>query len=149
MVLFLFTYFFPILLHTLAALHNHLWKCCPFKPWIQKDDNPSMSLAFKVIKSSLSLKMNKPMQPMFFLRKSRARQTTTSMLVSHRSSWLGPVQLGYCGLSVEKVPSHSKREKERQEGDFPGCPVVKNPPANAGDTGWIPGMGRFHVPQSN
>ena len=24
-------------------------------------------------------------------------------------------------------------------GDFPGDPVVKNPPANAGDMGWIPG----------
>ena len=34
-------------------------------------------------------------------------------------------------------------------GDFPGGPVVKNLPVNAGDTGWIPGPGRFHVLQSN
>ena len=27
-------------------------------------------------------------------------------------------------------------------GDFPGGSVVKNPPANAGDVGWIPGLGR-------
>ena len=33
--------------------------------------------------------------------------------------------------------------------DFPGGPVVKNPPANAGDTGSIPGRGRFHMPWSN
>ena len=26
---------------------------------------------------------------------------------------------------------------------FPGGSVVKNPPANAGDTGSIPGLGRF------
>ena len=26
--------------------------------------------------------------------------------------------------------------------DFPGVTVVKNPPANAGDTGLIPGLGR-------
>ena len=26
-------------------------------------------------------------------------------------------------------------------GDFPSCPVVKNPPSNAGDTGLIPGWG--------
>ena len=26
-------------------------------------------------------------------------------------------------------------------GDFPGGPVVKNPPCNAGDTGSIPGQG--------
>ena len=27
--------------------------------------------------------------------------------------------------------------------DSPGGPVVKNPPTNAGDTGLIPGPGRF------
>ena len=32
---------------------------------------------------------------------------------------------------------------------FPGGAVVKNPPANAGDTGSIPGPGRSHMPQSN
>ena len=26
---------------------------------------------------------------------------------------------------------------------FPGSSMVKNPPANVGDTGWIPGLGRF------
>ena len=32
--------------------------------------------------------------------------------------------------------------------DFLGGPVVKNPPANAGDTGSIPGQGtRSHMPQ--
>ena len=30
-------------------------------------------------------------------------------------------------------------------GDFPGCPEVKNPHANAEDTGSIPGLERFHV----
>ena len=25
---------------------------------------------------------------------------------------------------------------------LPGCSVVKDPPANAGDTGWIPGLGK-------
>ena len=34
-------------------------------------------------------------------------------------------------------------------GDFPGGAVVKNPPANAGDTGLSPGPGRSHMPQSN
>ena len=32
---------------------------------------------------------------------------------------------------------------------FPGGSVVKNPPANAGDTGSSPGPGRSHMPQSN
>ena len=33
--------------------------------------------------------------------------------------------------------------------DFPGGTVVGNPPANAGDTGSIPGLGRSHMPWSN
>ena len=33
--------------------------------------------------------------------------------------------------------------------DFPGGIVVKNPPANAGDMGSIPGPGRSHMSWSN
>ena len=33
-------------------------------------------------------------------------------------------------------------------GGFPGGTVVKNPPANAGNTGSSPGPGRSHVPRS-
>ena len=33
--------------------------------------------------------------------------------------------------------------------DFPGGTVVKNPPANAGNTGSSPGPGRSHMMQSN
>ena len=33
--------------------------------------------------------------------------------------------------------------------DFPGGTVVKNPPANSGDTGSSPGPGRSHMPRSN
>ena len=34
-------------------------------------------------------------------------------------------------------------------GGFPGGAVVKNPPANAGDTGSSPAPGRPHMPRSN
>ena len=34
-------------------------------------------------------------------------------------------------------------------GGFPGGAVVENPPANAGNTGSSPGLGRSHMPQSN
>ena len=34
-------------------------------------------------------------------------------------------------------------------GGFPGGAVVENPPANAGDTGSSPGLGRSHMPRSN
>ena len=33
--------------------------------------------------------------------------------------------------------------------DFLGGPVVKKPPANAGDMSSIPGLGRFHMTQGN
>ena len=33
--------------------------------------------------------------------------------------------------------------------DFPGDTVVKNPPANAGDTGSSPGLGRSHMLQNS
>ena len=32
---------------------------------------------------------------------------------------------------------------------FPGDAVVENLPANAGDTGSRPGLGRSHMPRSN
>ena len=33
--------------------------------------------------------------------------------------------------------------------DFPGGPMVKNLPVNAGDTGLILGLGRSHIPWGN
>ena len=36
-----------------------------------------------------------------------------------------------------------------EDRDFPGGAVVKNPPANAGNTGSIPAPGRSHMPRSN
>ena len=38
-----------------------------------------------------------------------------------------------------------KKKKNGLE-DFAGGPVVRNPPANAGDTGWIPGPGKSDMP---
>ena len=45
--------------------------------------------------------------------------------------------------SSEKVSTRYKVQ------DFPGGTVVKNLPANAGDTGSSPGLGRFHMLWSN
>ena len=51
------------------------------------------------------------------------------------------------------IPYGARREKKSTAEigfwDFPGGVVVKNLPANAGDTGSIPGPGRAHMPQSN
>ena len=39
---------------------------------------------------------------------------------------------------------------EKSKGkDFPSGPMVKNPPANAGDTGSSPGLGRSHMLRGN
>ena len=43
----------------------------------------------------------------------------------------------------------TSRLKWNQAQGFPGGTVVKNPPANAGDTGSSPGLGRSHMPRSN
>ena len=41
------------------------------------------------------------------------------------------------------------REIKRNPQDFPGDPVVKNPSANAGDTGSIPGLGKYPMLQGS
>ena len=45
--------------------------------------------------------------------------------------------------------THYSLQKEQEAWDFPSGAVVKNSPANAGDTGSSPGPGRSHMPQSN
>ena len=59
-------------------------------------------------------------------------------------------------LNVKGMNRAQRRHKKRSgcsgtktdiKSDFPGGPVVKNPPANAGDTGSIPDLGRSHVLQ--
>ena len=42
----------------------------------------------------------------------------------------------------------SRKFKNNKCWDFPGGAVVKHPPANAGDTGSIPGLGRPHMPRA-
>ena len=45
---------------------------------------------------------------------------------------------------------HYKLKKKRKENrDFPDGTVNENPPANAGEVGLIPGLGKFHMPWNN
>ena len=70
----------------------------------------------------------------------------------HKSLY-GPIFSFLLGkdLRIELV-GHMARKclnlKESAKG-FPGGAVVKNPPANAGDTGSIPGPGRSHMLRNN
>ena len=50
----------------------------------------------------------------------------------------------------EKVlPDRLKKKKRNILRNFPSDTVDKNPLAGGGDTGSIPGPGRFHMPQSD
>ena len=51
-----------------------------------------------------------------------------------------------CGWSRGNRKNLSREKVSR---DFPGGAAVKNPPANAADTGSSPGLGRSHMPRSN
>ena len=54
------------------------------------------------------------------------------------------------GLGEEpKSQTCVRKTLRKHTWDFPGGPMVKNPPANAGDTGSVPDQGRFHMLQSN
>ena len=55
---------------------------------------------------------------------------------------LKTLRLVFYGLLVSEI---SKKPKL----GFPGGAVVKNLPANAGDTGSSPGLGGSHMPRSN
>ena len=49
--------------------------------------------------------------------------------------------IGFCLLSLPLKLRKESESKQFQAGDFPGSPVDKNLPCNAGDTGSIPGQG--------
>ena len=60
----------------------------------------------------------------------------------------------YTYIIHEKLmkPTHLQKDKlvkTYMSRDFPGGTVVKNLPANAGDTGLSPDAGRSHMPRSN
>ena len=52
-------------------------------------------------------------------------------------------------ISIEVGPEQKSYLVKITFEGFSGGAVVKNPPANAGDTGSSPGPGRSHMPQSN
>ena len=55
----------------------------------------------------------------------------------------------YILIQHQFLPKRIVSQKISPFGGFPGGAVVENPPANAGDTGSSPGLGRSHMPRSN
>ena len=87
-------------------------------------------------------------------------QETASQIALRNCSKEGREEPGYTGLFVGKQPpphhSPAQKKKKPMSSDikrlllgFPGGAVVENLPANAGDTGSSPGLGRSHMPRSN
>ena len=52
---------------------------------------------------------------------------------------------GNVGVTGRESTAWWYRDKNDLLENFPGGLVVKNLPANAGDTDWIPGAGRSHM----
>ena len=52
-------------------------------------------------------------------------------------------------FQLDVPPAPEAKHFKNWSRDFPGGAVVKNMPANAGDTGSSPGPGRSHMPRSN
>ena len=91
---------------------------------------------------------------------SASRQTGKRVRWKAMKEFTALPRAGCQSLCVKPVPTffrvHSHSPISTQEyhlkdvvEGFPGGAVVKNLPANAGDTGSSPGPGRSHMPQSN
>ena len=52
-------------------------------------------------------------------------------------------------MSGSMLGARNKMMNKTDTGGFPGGAVVENLPADAGDTGSSPGLGRSHMPQSS
>ena len=66
----------------------------------------------------------------------------TKILYVATKIWHSQINIFY---KIEKASLKKKTKKQGSLGDS----VVKNPPANAGDMGLIPDLGRSHMLQSN
>ena len=60
----------------------------------------------------------------------------------------GILETHHAWIHLPQIPTQMVESKVNCK-DFPGGPVVKDPSANAGDTGLISGLGRFHMPRGN
>ena len=63
--------------------------------------------------------------------------------------WDASAESATAGTWERSFASVSEIQSRKGEGRVPGGTVVKNLPANAEDTGSIPGLRRSHMPRSN
>ena len=110
-------------------------------PGVDLFNLPSLRFAvfFQSEVSCLSVIL-KNLQPLFFALWTSRYAALVYFLTQSGSS-----------IHVYRKNYKEKRKKDEKQvsGGFPGGTVVKNLPANAGDTGSSPGMGRSHIPRSS
>ena len=75
-------------------------------------------------------------------------------MLSALCSLVSPISLNPCSHSMKEDYCHPILQKmklrlKKTSPGFPGGTAFENLPANAGDTGSSPGLGRSHMPRSN
>ena len=122
---------------------NHLILCHPFHLL------PSIFPSIRVFSNDSVLHIRWPKYWSFSFSISPSNEY--SELISFRMDWfdLLAVQRTLKSLQINPPMTWSIPNSLKDCGDFPGGPLVKNPPANAGDTGSIPCQGHFHMQWSN
>ena len=86
-------------------------------------------------------------QPLLFIHHQLSLDASHHWVMARMSSKYYSIQSWSMSLSPAK-PYQDDLSKMKTQ-DFLGDSVVKNLPADAGDTGVIPGPWRSHMPQNN
>ena len=81
------------------------------------------------------------------IKKTKRQPSEWEKIFANESTDKGLISKIYKQLRQVNI-KQTTQSKSGQKG-FPGGAVVENLPANAGDTGSSPGLGRSHMPQSN
>ena len=99
-----------------------------------------------VVKKDLSKEMGFYQKPE---QKEPRRENFSGHCLSPNLGWTWVFEKQKHDWYSSSAPSCKERVSEEEEEGFPGGAVVKNLPANAGDTGSSPELGRSHMLQSN
>ena len=90
---------------------------------------------------------------MYFCEPAQQVKSFTTEHTQQVNSSRGVILSAFFPNGSAPIPPTSYHRSETQlknrSGGFPGGAVVENLPANAGDTGSSPGLGKSHMPQSN
>ena len=76
-----------------------------------------------------------------FKKKKKKRVFSNTTVQNHQ--FFGPQLSSQSNSHIHTWPLGKCKNHNK---DFPGSPVIKNLPANTGDTDSIHGLGRFHMP---